>query len=215
MNRRLVAICGVVLAVAVAVPATAVGQTTPSPSAADEKVTFTVGVTGDLNSANPFRQIDTYEAFVGTLMYDSLLRRAQEDYSHRARAVPAEWETSEDGLTWTFHLREDATWSDGKPITAHDFVDDRQLHPRERHQLLDRRLHLHQEHRGDRRLHDRLEDHEADGRSRTARIQPDPPRARVGRQDTSKRSRVFRNFPDPVVSGPFTLASGSRASTGP
>lgn len=31
------------------------------------------------------------------------------------------WETSPDGLTWTFHLR-DAQWSDGTPITADDFV---------------------------------------------------------------------------------------------
>ncbi len=31
------------------------------------------------------------------------------------------WETSEDGLTWTFHLREH-NWSDGTPVTAEDFV---------------------------------------------------------------------------------------------
>jgi oligopeptide transport system substrate-binding protein len=31
------------------------------------------------------------------------------------------WETSPDGLTWTFHLR-DARWSDGVPVTADDFV---------------------------------------------------------------------------------------------
>lgn len=31
------------------------------------------------------------------------------------------WETSPDGLTWTFHLR-DAQWSDGTPVTADDFV---------------------------------------------------------------------------------------------
>lgn len=31
------------------------------------------------------------------------------------------WETSPDGLVWTFHLR-DATWSDGVPVTADDFV---------------------------------------------------------------------------------------------
>ncbi len=31
------------------------------------------------------------------------------------------WTTSEDGLTWTFSLR-DAKWSDGVPVTAHDFV---------------------------------------------------------------------------------------------
>ena len=41
------------------------------------------------------------------------------------QAVPAiaeSWETSEDGLTWTFHLREDAVWSNGTPVTAADFV---------------------------------------------------------------------------------------------
>lgn len=31
------------------------------------------------------------------------------------------WETSSDGLTWTFHIRPH-TWSDGKPVTAEDFV---------------------------------------------------------------------------------------------
>ncbi|RWZ54710.1 peptide ABC transporter substrate-binding protein [Halobacillus fulvus] len=29
---------------------------------------------------------------------------------------------SEDGLTWTFNLREDAEWSNGDPVTADDFV---------------------------------------------------------------------------------------------
>ena len=32
------------------------------------------------------------------------------------------WETSADGLTWTFHLRADAKWSNGDPVTARDFV---------------------------------------------------------------------------------------------
>lgn len=31
------------------------------------------------------------------------------------------WETSPDGLTWTFHLR-NHEWSDGTPVTANDFV---------------------------------------------------------------------------------------------
>ncbi|HEX3701264.1 MAG TPA: peptide ABC transporter substrate-binding protein [Phenylobacterium sp.] len=32
------------------------------------------------------------------------------------------WETSPDGLTWTFHLRRGAKWSDGQPVTADDYV---------------------------------------------------------------------------------------------
>jgi oligopeptide transport system substrate-binding protein len=31
------------------------------------------------------------------------------------------WETSPDGRTWTFHLR-DHVWSDGRPVTAQDFI---------------------------------------------------------------------------------------------
>ena len=38
-------------------------------------------------------------------------------------ALAESWETSEDGLTWTFHLRKDAKWSStGNPVTANDFV---------------------------------------------------------------------------------------------
>ena len=39
-------------------------------------------------------------------------------------AIPAlaeSWDVSEDGMTWTFHLR-DAKWSNGDPVTANDFV---------------------------------------------------------------------------------------------
>ena len=32
------------------------------------------------------------------------------------------WETSPDGRTWTFHLRANARWSNGDPVTARDFV---------------------------------------------------------------------------------------------
>lgn len=32
------------------------------------------------------------------------------------------WDVSDDGLTYTFHLRQDATWSNGTPVTANDFV---------------------------------------------------------------------------------------------
>ena len=32
------------------------------------------------------------------------------------------WSASDDGLTWTFRLREDARWSDGAPVTAEDFA---------------------------------------------------------------------------------------------
>ncbi len=37
-------------------------------------------------------------------------------------AVATRWETSDGGRVWTFHLRDDARWSNGELVTAGDFV---------------------------------------------------------------------------------------------
>ncbi len=45
--------------------------------------------------------------------------------SRSLNAVPAaasRWESSKDLRKWTFHLRRDAKWTNGEPVTAHDFV---------------------------------------------------------------------------------------------
>ena len=48
------------------------------------------------------------------------------DYDPRTlRPVPGvatRWESSRDGRVWTFYLREDARWSNGELVTAHDFI---------------------------------------------------------------------------------------------
>ena len=46
-------------------------------------------------------------------------------------AMAESYEVSEDGRTYTFHLRDDAVWTDGSPVTSHDFAWSwqRMLHP--------------------------------------------------------------------------------------
>ncbi|WP_165367510.1 peptide ABC transporter substrate-binding protein [Phytoactinopolyspora endophytica] len=44
-----------------------------------------------------------------------------DDGTDVAPGVAESWEVSEDGLTYTFNLREDAKWSNGDPVTAEDF----------------------------------------------------------------------------------------------
>ncbi|QTP59162.1 ABC transporter substrate-binding protein [Billgrantia antri] len=53
-------------------------------------------------------------------IYEGLLR-----YSTDLEPIPQlaeSWEVSEDGLTYTFHLRENVKWHDGEPFTAEDVV---------------------------------------------------------------------------------------------
>lgn len=57
---------------------------------------------------------------VGAL-FEGLVVPDQETLEPRP-GVAERWEVSPDGLTYTFHLRADARWSDGEPLTAEDFV---------------------------------------------------------------------------------------------
>ncbi|WP_373530955.1 peptide ABC transporter substrate-binding protein [Vampirovibrio sp.] len=41
---------------------------------------------------------------------------------HPSPAIAESWERSGDGLRYVFHLRKNARWSDGKPVTADDFL---------------------------------------------------------------------------------------------
>lgn len=41
---------------------------------------------------------------------------------HPIPGVAKSWDISEDGRTYTFHLRDNARWSNGDPVTAEDFV---------------------------------------------------------------------------------------------
>ncbi|MGG1594573.1 peptide ABC transporter substrate-binding protein [Terribacillus saccharophilus] len=50
------------------------------------------------------------------------LYRLAEDGSLAEGIATGDPEVSEDGLTWTFTLREDAEWENGDPVTANDFV---------------------------------------------------------------------------------------------
>lgn len=52
-------------------------------------------------------------------IFDSLVRIGFDDAPEAACAES--WDVAEDGMSWTFHLREGLKWSDGEPITAEDF----------------------------------------------------------------------------------------------
>jgi ABC-type transport system substrate-binding protein len=54
-------------------------------------------------------------------VYSEPLVRVDKQFQIQPAAAES-WESSEDGLTWTFKIREGLTWSDGNPVTANDWV---------------------------------------------------------------------------------------------
>jgi oligopeptide transport system substrate-binding protein len=66
---------------------------------------------------------DTYSSQILANSQEALTRIVQDENGKDKieKGMAESWETSEDGLTWTFKLR-DAKWSDGKPVTAEQFV---------------------------------------------------------------------------------------------
>ena len=54
-------------------------------------------------------------------MFEGLTEYAPQTLSPIS-GVAIRWESAADDREWTFHLRHDARWSNGAPVTAHDFV---------------------------------------------------------------------------------------------
>ena len=91
----------------------------PAQASTDEPVTFTIAFTNEVDSFNPFLGIEAESYEMWALTYDYLVGYSMKDMSPEP-ALATEWETSDDGLTWTFTMRDDVTFSDGEPLTSAD-----------------------------------------------------------------------------------------------
>jgi peptide/nickel transport system substrate-binding protein len=91
---------------------------TAIPAAAADPLVLRAGTDQDLQVLNPFNSILVADFEVFTLNYDLLV-----NFGPDLNPVPGfadEWSVSDDGLTWTFHIREGMKWSDGTPATSED-----------------------------------------------------------------------------------------------
>lgn len=90
-----------------------------APAIAQEKV-LTMAQPGEtgVDNLDPRIKLSSNHQFVHIAIYDPLVRAIGSDVQPGAAES---WEISDDGRVYTFHLR-DANWSDGKPVTADDFV---------------------------------------------------------------------------------------------
>lgn len=72
-------------------------------------------------SVDPGKGADTVSAQYVHAMFEGLTVYGPRDL-RPVQGVATSWERSDDGRVLRFHLRPEARWSDGQPVTSHDFV---------------------------------------------------------------------------------------------
>jgi len=73
------------------------------------------------NSFDPGQMTYDYENLIGRNVFETLLK-PKPDLTDVEGAAASSYDVSSDGLTYTFHLRPNARWSDGQPLRAQDFL---------------------------------------------------------------------------------------------
>lgn len=84
-----------------------------------EKQTLVRNNGAEVQSLDPHKIEGVPESNVNRDLFEGLL--VTDVDGHPAPGVAEKWE-NKDFKVWTFHLRKDAKWSDGTPVTAEDFV---------------------------------------------------------------------------------------------
>lgn len=95
-------------------------ETSSNPAIAREgsEDTIIIGMTEAKGEFMPVYYSTVYDAYVNEYMFDALITNDEE--GNYIPHVAESWEISEDNKTYTFHLRDDVTFWDGEPLTAHD-----------------------------------------------------------------------------------------------
>ncbi len=89
---------------------------------------FTFAIAADPETFDTAKMSGAPEGRVAMQLFEGLLvpgptTKGIQDSSKLVRpGVAKSYDVSEDGKTYTFHLRKDAKWSNGDPVTAQDFI---------------------------------------------------------------------------------------------
>ncbi|MDP4096950.1 peptide ABC transporter substrate-binding protein [Paenibacillus sp. P96] len=95
------------------------GTTTNEPAAAVDQV-LNINLAAEPPTFDPAQAQDSQTNTVLKTLYEGLVRMGED--GKEQPGVAESWDVSEDGKTYTFHLRDTAKWSNGDPVTANDFV---------------------------------------------------------------------------------------------
>jgi oligopeptide transport system substrate-binding protein len=85
----------------------------------DDVLTLRRGISAKVDTLDPHRSSAQWENIIIGDMFTGLMQHAAD--GEVIPGVAESWTVSDDGLVWTFSLKE-TVWSDGVPLTANDFV---------------------------------------------------------------------------------------------
>lgn len=85
-----------------------------------KKQIFNVGIGAEVPSLDPQKAQDNVSGRVIFDLFEGLL--ADNEKGEISAAIASKWEISKDGLLYTFHIRSNAKFSDGSPITSDDVL---------------------------------------------------------------------------------------------
>ena len=91
----------------------------PMAVAQEDETVLRIGLTQDWETLNPTSGFAVSEYEIWNVHYAGLTNLSAEDFSEEP-GLAESWEVSDDGLTYTYTLREGLLWSDGEPLTAED-----------------------------------------------------------------------------------------------
>ena len=94
-----------------------VKQEEPAKEKVEQKIVYNLGA--DPKTIDPQLNSAVDGSIVLNNAFEGLMR--EDGNSKVIPGVAEKYEVSDDQLTYTFHLRKDAKWSDGKPVVAGDF----------------------------------------------------------------------------------------------
>ena len=89
---------------------------------ADRAQQYRVGNGAEPSDLDPQIAIGQPEHDIMLSLYEGLVYGDAKDVSPRP-GVAERWDISPDGLVYIFHLRKNARWSNGQPVTARDFYE--------------------------------------------------------------------------------------------
>ena len=98
------------------------GSETSSQGGESAGMYYNTYMSADPTSMDISRISDSYSSGIVNNVMESIVRMGEENGNYKIIPGDAEsWESNAEGTVWTFHLGNN-TWSDGKPVTAQDYV---------------------------------------------------------------------------------------------